>query len=80
MVTIKEGMYPCQIVHVLPQAVSSPTHHKFKPVAGNEHAHVEKLLRKSYGLVVRQETSASKDKQREMTDSQMLGCLMVFIL
>lgn len=37
-------------------------------------------LEKSYSLVVGQETSASKDKQREMTDSQVLGCLMVFIL
>lgn len=78
MVTIKEEMYPCQIVCVLPQAVLSPTHQKFKPFAGN--AHMEKLLRKFCGLVVSQETSASNDKQREMTDSQMLGCLMFFIL
>jgi len=41
---------------------------------------MEKLLRKSYGLVVSQETAASKDKQKEMTDGQMLGCLMVFTL
>lgn len=46
---------------------SISTHQKFKPVAGNEHTRMEKLLRKSHGLVISQETSASKDKQREMT-------------
>ena len=79
MVT-KERTSPCRFVCVLPQAVSSPTHRKCKPVVGNKHARMEKLLRKSYGLVVSQETAASKDKQKEMTDGQMLGCLMVFTL
>lgn len=67
MVTIKEGMYPCWIVCVLSLTVPSLVHQNFKPVAGNEYTCMEKLLRKSHGLVVSQETSASDDKQREMT-------------
>lgn len=67
MVRIKERMKPWWIVCVLSLTVLSFMHQKFKPVAGNEHTCMEKLLRKSHGLVVGQETSASKDKQREMT-------------
>lgn len=41
---------------------------------------MDKLFRKSYGSVLSQDTSASRDSQKEMTDSQMLTCLMVFIV
>lgn len=68
IVTIKGGVYPCWIVCVLSLTVPSLMHQKFKPVAGNEHTHMEELLGKSHGLVVSQEISASDDRQREMTD------------